>query len=142
MRLLKPNPGECCDRQTILELKMAAGEGKKINTSHFVAEHGEIQSYLERDWFRLADEKIQEAFDELLSQLRAVNARLWQLEDAMRAAKRDWDRNSINLQHNLEQLNKVREVAFAIAEQNDIRASLVAKINALFGIDFQEKMYS
>lgn len=140
MRLLQPNPGECVDRQTILEIKMAFAEKKKllrdgtgaINTTHLVAEHRAIQSYLEKEWFKLVRKDLSKPYDELLLQLKQVNQRLWNLEDEIREYRKSPSRWPDK---------QIAACAFAIAEQNDLRATLVARINALFGINTQEKMY-
>ncbi len=141
MWLLQPNPGEVVDRQSILHLKCAAGNAKKLNVQPFVDEINHLQDYLEKNWFRLAQQSIQPDYDTAFSQLKDVNARLWKLEDQIRELKRKFEspNSSANYQEELKGL--IVQVALQIPELNDIRAELVRKINGFFGISTQEKIY-
>ena len=158
MRMLKPDPGELVDRQTILELKIkhadsgetetAADEkeveggavartvvkgNSKVDIQPFLWENEEIQRYMEKNWFPDFPH-IGEEYDELFDSLAEVNGRLWDLEDearALRAATK-----------NPATMNRAGIVLFEITEENDKRAELVKKINALFNIHSQEKMYA
>jgi hypothetical protein len=60
----------------------------------------------------------------LLLELAAVNALLWQAEDAMRAMRAEHDPD----------LELVKNVAFRIGELNDQRSKLVEQINAEAGV--------
>jgi hypothetical protein len=60
----------------------------------------------------------------LLLELAAVNALLWQAEDAMRAMRAEHDPD----------LDLVQQVAFRIQDLNDQRAALVAQINQEAGV--------
>lgn len=169
MRMLKPSPGECADRQTILQLKIKAGGAgsepenvkkvtesgvlerqdgtefpvsrdvivgtSKINIQPFVDENEALQRYLEQNWF--PDLKAAQGieYDDLLDQLGDVNERLWKLEDEARMLKRTSPKTQpIHM--------RAAEVLFHITEENDKRAELVSKINALFKVDTREKIYA
>lgn len=140
MRFLKPSPGECADRQTILQIKCraAAQQGKPLE--HFVGENNDIQRYLETEWFPEGliknGKEIADNYDKLQEELKKVNQRLWDLEDEIRSilalsteeqAKRVWD---------------VFRIGTSIPIYNDKRAELVAKINELFGVLSREKIYN
>ena len=141
-RLLAPNPGECIDRQTILEIKAEHGQKlaqlkdgtSAVDVSHFLDEHRSIQKYLEVNWFLLVKKDVQPKFNEYVGQLKVVNRKLWQLEDKIRDLKTG-KLNSSN------QLEDIRDTAFEIVEMNDIRARLVVQVNQLFGIQTKEKFY-
>lgn len=172
MRMLQPWPGEIADRQTILALKIKAGGAgsepenivrldesgvlarpdgsevnaartlirgtSKVNIKPFVEENEALQRYLEKNWFmHITDGGV--AFDELLDQLGDVNGNLWRLEDESRDLKHTFEKGVDNFGTLDEQ---ARVILFAINNQNDIRADLVKKINMLFGIESQEKIYA
>lgn len=162
MRMIKPSPGECADRQTILHLKMKfadAGELKtrledvyaanqekphgvnrtvvsgisKVDLQPFQFENEEIQRYLEQYWFPDFP-KIGEQYDELFDTLADVNEKLWKLEDEARVLRKAKKDQST--------MYRAGTVLFMITEENDRRAELVQNINKLFGIDVREKVYA
>lgn len=131
MRLLRPNPGECADRQSILHLKSKYGELKHINVKPFNDEIMEIQDYLQKNWFTLIAFDKGSQFDELWKKLSAVNSELWKIEDEVRLRARETP------------LNKERlvEIALLVPVKNDLRAKIVQEINRLFQVAEQEKVY-
>lgn len=131
MRLIRPTPGECADRQTILHLKAKYGELKHINVKPFVDEIGEIQDYLEKNWFITIDFDKGAQFDHLFKMLQSINTELWKVEDEVRLRAKE------------KTLNKDRlvEIALYIPVQNDLRAKTVQEINRLFLVAEQEKVY-
>jgi hypothetical protein len=164
MRLFRPNPGECVDRQTILELKAEhvqsldpqrtynkdkiktddkridkiVFEGaSRINIKPFLDEHDEIQVYLEKNWFpEIASSKEkQKQFDVLYAELAEVNGQLWKLEDQVR----------IYLQAPMgyEREADIRslEVYRTITTLNNKRSELVKQVNTLWGLSVIEKLY-
>ena len=131
MRLLRPNPGECADRQSILHLKAKYGELKHINVKPFTDEIEEIQDYLQKNWFIKIEFDKGAQYDELWKKLSAINNELWKIEDEVRLRARE----SV--------LNKERlvEIALTIPVKNDLRAKIVQEINRLFQVAEQEKVY-
>lgn len=140
MRLIRPTPGECADRQTILQIKMRVCAQKKIPLQHFVEEHNSIQTYLEKEWFpgliikqgKLAGEK----YDQMMLDLEKVNQGLWNLEDEIRSIM------ALSDAHREDKKQRVVEIAFTIPELNDIRARIVGEINQLFEVKTREKVYA
>jgi hypothetical protein len=162
MRLLKPNPGECVDRQTILELKIKYGsqgadenmtmesrdEGdkgltrvkmdapSKVNIEPFLAENEQIQKYLEKEFLYTIPAHKGSDYDKYLDDLAKVNEQLWKLEDQARILRDAPDRaqEAANI--------RAAEVLYTITELNDKRAMLVQRINGLFNINVQEKIHA
>ena len=164
MRLIKPSPGELADRQSILELKIDYGlseihtqetvdrgktrlrslmrkvvsEPTKINIIPFKEELEAIIQYTTDKWVPgiTDDENKVDEYDRLYEELSEVNGNLWKLEDQARILRAAPDK--------FEAAAAIRaaEVLFAINSQNDQRAELVRKINSLWGINHQEKLYS
>lgn len=135
MRLLNPNPGECVDRQTILELKITAAVEKKIWAKPWGDECNAIQDYLEKNWLMIAPKTLQHDYDSLYKELKRINGELWKLEDEIRElAKKEltWANG---------EKDRVVEIALLIPKLNDERAEAVRKLNALFTISSQEKIY-
>lgn len=140
MRLMQPNPGECVDRQTILQLKIKHGAERGMNTLQFMNEHEQIQKYLQDNFFLLVKQKknIEENFDGLLHRLLTINSSLWECEDKVREFKaihRDIDGLT------LEQARQILYTYYTITQTNDERAKLVKDINKLFGISSVEKLH-
>lgn len=162
MRLLKPNPGECADRQTILELKikygMGVGDTKTtaevvktqvgmlsrttvetpvgVNVQPFIDENEQIQQYLEKNWFPDLKEHQGPEFDRIYEELQELNHQVWKLTDQSHTLKEAPDRMQ-------EQANRrAAEVLFQITELNDKRAELVRKINELWSVRVQEKIFA
>jgi hypothetical protein len=167
MRLLKPTPGECADRQTILELKIKAGGGRReetaedvdtkeeadtqavygvnrwilkdpshINIQPFLDESEMLQQYLEANWFPALEDSKGSDFDKLYEQLADVNQQLWTLTDQQHTLRDAPDRMQDLA------LKRAAEVLFTIADLNDKRAELVYKMNELFSIKVQEKIFA
>lgn len=140
MRFLKPSPGECADRQTILQIKIrvAAQQGKPLE--HFVGENNEIQNYLQTSWFPEAVIKrgasVATEFDQLWEKLERVNQRLWDLEDEVRSIL------ALPSEKQTEKVWEVFRIGTAIPIENDKRARLVEEINLLFDVQTREKIYT
>lgn len=162
MRLLKPDPGELVDRQTILELKIAHIESQKdhdnepertvphgaiartvvsnpskLNVHPFADELDLVRDYLTKNFIpdiAPFDDK-SNAYDALYDELKEVNSQLWDLEDKARVL-RDAPDNFAEAA-----CRRAAEVLFAINTLNDRRAELVKQINGLWGKQTQEKMY-
>jgi hypothetical protein len=167
-RIIRPVPGECADRQTILELKMKyGGTEEPVNTSEeirsvgddggsvatitrrkfkrgkmniqpFIDEHEMIQSYLQREWFAPSQFTKAQA-DEFDS-----------LYDELREVNGElWkltDQGHILLEasrHGKDNAydQRAAEVMYSTILQNDKRAEIVGKINMLFSINVVEKIF-
>jgi hypothetical protein len=141
MRLLRPNPGEAVDRQTILRLKMEFGESKNLHTLHFQQEHEELQKYLHETFFVMMCRDVQKPYDDLYAELYDVNNFLWQQEDNIRSyiIKHSGVAAS-ELPH--DDLVAIATIGLAIAQLNDKRAQLVMNINKLFGVTSVEKLHA
>lgn len=160
MRLLKPSPGECADRQTILALKIKFGSGgtnpytdievnedrtqarqiikdaSPINIQPFIDENEMIQQHLENNWLTELNSKKGQRYDTLFEELAEINLQVWKLTDQAHVLKDAPDRYQ-------EQANKrAAEVLFLITELNDRRAQLVREINELFEIRTVEKIFA
>jgi hypothetical protein len=164
MRLISPTPGECADRQTILELKVKYGGGKqepilksdelvedsdtratgrtvlrdasKVNIQPFIDENEQIQRYLEKAWFPSVGAEQGDEYDGLYEQLAELNEQLWKLIDQAHILRDAPDKMQ-------EQANqRAAEVLFAQTDLNDKRAELVRKINGLFEVRVQEKIFA
>jgi len=163
MRMIKPSPGECADRQTILKLKVAAADPEEAKVSYdqvhtatadgmertvnrtvlknapkvdiqpFLLENEEIQRYLEQYWFPDFP-KVGKQYDDLFDVLAEVNEKLWKLEDEARVLR--------TAEKNTNTIYRAATVLFEITEENDKRSELVRAINRLFAIDTQEKVYA
>jgi len=118
-------PGELIDKIVILELKLAniADPAKQANVRH-------EWTILSRT--REAAVPSSAALDRLAADLKAVNARLWQVEDDIRDCerRRDFGPDFVAL-------------ARAVYVSNDERARLKRAINDLLGSDIvEEKSYT
>jgi len=167
MRLLRPNPGEIADRQTILELKIKYGGGKQeptitsdeitevgvdgskrmnsrtilkdpspINIQPFIDENETLQLYLEKAWFPDISAESGKQYDQLYEELAELNHQVWKLTDQAHTLREAPDRMQAAA------LERAAEVLFAITDLNDKRAEIVKKINALFAVSVQEKIFS
>lgn len=111
MRLVGYGVGEISDRLSILALKrLFAGQAGK-DITHFTTEHTALLSQIRS---RTLNGKWFEAFTELA----AVNAALWHLEDTLRAERGEPVREDV-----------VARLAFRIQDHNDLRAALIERIN-------------
>jgi hypothetical protein len=159
------SPGDLVDRQTILEVKLEhlGVEGDtgytpksielleqtpqksvartvlmdktEVDVQPVLIEHEAIQERLERDWFPKLTSEQGATFDEFNQRLRSVNKELWKLEDQIRIYRKAPDLDSPII------LRRVKDTAFAIVVNNDLRANYVQQINTLWGIEVQEKIY-
>ena len=135
MLLLRPSPGVCVDRQVILRLKIDASLKRSVESRHFADEHQALEVYLEKKWFPSLTHNQRSQFARYSSELSQVNRALWDLEDEIRNLK------SLPQSGRERETKRIVSIAFAIPELNDDRARLVEKINALFQVVAQEKLY-
>jgi len=123
--LIDVSPGELIDKITILEIKLTRlPEGPaRANVAH---EH----DVLER--VRAKSLSLSAELTRLTSELRAVNERLWIIEDDIRDCERAKDFGA-----------KFIELARAVYRENDQRAALKRQINVLLGSRIvEEKSYT
>jgi len=123
--LVEISPGELIDRITILEIKAEriADPAKRANVLH---ELGILHAIRDRDV------PPSPALDRLTVDLKAVNVKLWVVEDEIRDCERAgrFDDRFVAL-------------ARAVYRTNDRRAALKAEINALLGaVIVEEKSYA
>ncbi len=137
MGLLAPSPGEVVDRQTILELKIAAAKKNQISTRDFAEEYDQLQAYLGKNSF--TPKPGQDDFKTLYAKLKDMNTQLWNIEDEIRLIIRQAGAPS---SLTAEQRAAVCRISFAIPRLNDQRAELVQQINKLFNINRVEKLYN
>jgi len=125
MSLLIPvSAGELLDKLTILLIKKEriTESRKRENISR---ELGQLESVYQ--------ERIKQSveLDVLISELRLVNERLWDIEDEIRSCERDRDFG-----------NTFVELARSVYITNDRRAELKYQINGLLGSELvEEKSY-
>lgn len=136
MRLIRPNPGELADRQTIVQLKAKFGAEKKLNIQPFLDENEVCQRYLEKNWFPDILRGKEDTFNALFEQLAEVNLQIWKLTDQQHILRDAPDRLMPQA------AKRAAECLFDIADLNDKRADLVCSINALFRVNVQEKIYA
>jgi hypothetical protein len=135
MQLLRPSPGECIDRQTILQIKIQEATKAGSDGRHFRDEDKELQLYLERTWFQAAQGEVVKRLELFSADLKKVNQSLWDLENKIRYLK------SLPKEKRDKRTEDIVSIALAIPELNDERARLVGIINSLFGLMAQEKLY-
>jgi len=135
MLLLRPTPGVCVDRQSILRLKIDQASKRSLKSGHFADEHRALQDYLEEHWFPSIKHNQRKEFVLHSRALAKVNRALWDLEDEIRRLR------SLSAGGRERASKHIVSIAFAIPELNDDRARLVEKINALFDVIAQEKLY-
>ena len=135
MQLLRPTPGVCVDRQVILRLKIDKAAKKNLESRHFAEEHQALQGYLEEHWFPSINYDQRKEFALYSRELSKVNRALWDLEDDIRRLK------ALSPDGRERKTKRIVSIALAIPEFNDDRARLVARINALFNVIAQEKLY-
>lgn len=122
MRLLvEVSPGEAMDKLTILHIKQA-----RLSDPDKLAHVGREAETLGRSVAPLLDAN--PALPALMSSLRAVNERLWEVEDALRDHEHAQDFGA-----------EFIALARAVYVTNDRRAALKAEINALLGSDIAEQ---
>jgi hypothetical protein len=118
------SPGELLDKITILRIK-----SRRIRDTAKVANVRLELQLLERTWATLGAATQQVAAEE--QALQAVNERLWDIEDQIRAkeAARSFDQDFIDL-------------ARAVYHQNDERAAIKKRVNVALGSRIvEEKSY-
>lgn len=130
MRLINPGPGALTDRMTILTLKSQAAAIRGIPYQHFDEEWQGCMAAM-TGWLNKSLLPVK-GWDELHGELCKVNSQLWTLE----ASQRDLLKREAGHDEHDFLLNAIR-----ILELNDVRAGLVAKIDAMFGITAPEKIY-
>lgn len=118
-------PGELLDKITILELKLEriADEAKLANVR---IEHQTLSDT------RAQSLPASDELDALVADLKAVNGRLWEIEDDIRDCERNKDFGQTFI-----------ELARAVYINNDERAQLKRAINELLGSRLvEEKSYA
>ncbi len=133
-RLLNPSVGETLDRLSILDLKIAAAQSKKIDAHHFWVEREELVIKCLEPILKKAEAFDVYEYEKLKRSLATVNQKLWNLEDEARTLPRVSDSSTAQIIRGAQ----LRELT---TDLNDCRADLVAKLNAFFGIHEKEKIY-
>jgi hypothetical protein len=118
-------PGELIDKITILEIKSERiYDPEKVHN---------VQTELQT--LRTSRDRtilVSDPLTELTAELRAVNARLWDIEDGIRGCERAGDFGP-----------KCVELARSVSHNNDHRAAIKRKINVLLGSKLiEEKSYA
>ncbi|MEX2630986.1 MAG: hypothetical protein WD341_13705 [Tistlia sp.] len=117
--------GEVVDKLTILEIK-AERIGDPAKRANVVAERDLLREVRDREAAASA------ALEDLTRRLRAVNAELWDIEDALRDCERAGDFGP-----------RFVELARSVYVTNDRRAELKREISALLGSSLvEEKSYA
>ena len=118
-------PGELIDKITILEIKsQRIADSTKVDNvrNELVA----LVAAREREMAASAE------LDALAAQLKSVNERLWEIEDAIRVCEREKNFG-----------DEFIELARAIYKTNDERAALKREVNVLLGSwRMEEKSYA
>lgn len=136
MRLLKPSPGEVADRLGILSLKIVASKAQGRDIKNFEDERLALADYLK------LPEGVVGQVNLAMNELDAVNEKLWKLEDEIRDLKKQWETTVKGWSgFHWSESERAIEVAFLIPELNDKRAQLIKDIDALYGIETNEKVY-
>ena len=119
------SPGELVDKITILEIKAARiGDPAKLDNIHY--ELGKLTAVRDDDLPASAE------LGRLTTDLRAINSRLWDIEDEIRICERrgQFERKFI-------------ELARAVYRTNDQHAAVKGRINRLLGARMvEEKSYA
>jgi len=137
MRLLDPDVGEVLDRMSILDLKIDVGMQKGVSTEAWEQEREALNLFLQKKiqaWQSTATAQTTEDWMGYNAQLKNTNLALWRAEDDIRALRKE---ESLP-----EFYQEVALVALRIADLNDARANLVKKLNAVFGVHNEEKIYN
>jgi hypothetical protein len=122
--LVEIAPGELLDKITILEIKRArftqADKLRNVEIELAALEHA-----------RQAALPASTELGGMVAELRQVNERLWEIEDAIRMCEREGDFGP-----------RFIELARSVYKQNDRRATLKRQINELLGSKIvEEKSY-
>ena len=167
MRLLRPSPGECADRQVICELKIVAGGGKPEDTEEEVDDKGEQTDkvvYETNRWILKDPSQINiQPFLDESEMIQQYLEKTWfpglrpdrgveydkLYEELAEVNRQLW--SLTDEQRTLRDApDRMRETAtkraaeclYSIADGNDKRAELVSKINALFNVSVVEKIFA
>lgn len=122
--MVKVAPGELLDKITILQIKeeRVKDEAKLTNIRHELAELQNVQT---------SEVPQSDELSRLFAELKAVNMRLWDIEDDIRDCERNKDFGP-----------KFVELARSVYFQNDQRAKLKRQVNELLGSEIvEEKSY-
>lgn len=169
MRLLKPNPGELVDRQTILELKIehanveiedepksdiplpeTARGGSKLLKNRVIVNKGALGTrvHLFFDELELISNRLIESWVSGLTTQEQVDSYDALYEQLSEVNSQLWDlEDSARVlraapdKFQEQATLRAAEVLFAITDLNDKRATIVKSINELWGIMSQEKSY-
>lgn len=136
-RLLEPDLGEVLDRLAILQLKLDHGMGRNVPTAAWEEEQRQLDDYLQKKiqaWQSVATGFAQEEFGKANAELVVVNGKLWAAEDEIRTYCKTEQLTD-------DECRDLATLAMRIADLNDVRCNLVQKINRLFGVETQEKIY-
>ena len=119
--LLEVAPGELLDKWTILQIKLEriSDPGKRANV--------EAEWLLVEKTRRLAI-PASAALEHLLSELKAVNERLWDIENDIRTCETQQDFGP-----------RFIDLARSVYQTNDRRAAIKWEINELLGSSFREE---
>ena len=128
MSLLKPTIGEMLDRKIILSMKMINGAIKGLDVKPWKEEYEALESAIKLQLIN--DDKDTGIPIDLELELKSVNGILWQLEDEIR--------RYIKAGNNF----PICSAAIAIVTTNDKRMNIIKQINAVFGQQADEKVYS
>ena len=122
--LIPVSPGELVDKITILRVKAERiGEARKAAN---VRKELKLLEDVGRQWLPDTPE-----FDALAAELTRINARLWDIEEGKRDCERRQDFGS-----------RFVELARSVYVENDRRAAVKRRINALEGSEIvEEKSY-
>jgi len=115
------SPGELIDKITILEIK-----AERITDAEKLPSVRLALSVLEDT--RNAEIPASASLSELCDELKAVNERLWDIEDDIRDCERDQDFGE-----------KFIELARSVYRTNDVRAALKRQIDELLGSELVEQ---
>jgi hypothetical protein len=119
------SPGELVDRLTILEIKLERF-GEPAKREHVAREYEALRAAYVEGCYET------QALAAVRAELKAINAELWRIEDAIRDHERRGDFGS-----------QFVELARGVYLNNDRRSALKRRINELLGSTLaEEKSYS
>ncbi len=123
--LIETSAGELIDKITILEIKKEKiSEQKSLEIIN--KEFASLRNSMEKNL------NINDEIKKLWNQLKDINLKLWEIEDAKRLAEKNkkFDEKFIELARN-------------VYKYNDLRAEIKSKINQISGSDIKEiKQYT
>jgi hypothetical protein len=121
MRLINFGPGEIADRLTILNLKQLYGKQAGKDVKHFIDEEHALLA-------QIRSRELVGPWLEHTLELAAVNAAIWQGEEALRSYRKI-DQAMSTVAHVL----PIVDIAFRLQELNDRRHELITLINVNTG---------